>query len=262
MPNAIFPPPGYPPPPGVVAARLFDRYIRRQVRRHFAGVHWTARAWPERWGRELPTLFVGNHTNWWDGFLACLLTGRLGLRFQVLMEARHLERYPTFRRGGALPIRRGHPRQAYQDLEAAAAYLRPATGLWIFPQGERRPPREPLVDCERGAAHIALMAGRPVRVCPVAFRYTFTGEQLPEAFLLVGEELILGSNAVEGRASLMPEIVARLRGAVAALDLLVDSERLDAFQPLAMGTLSINKRLDRFRHAIGLLPGPFEARNG
>lgn len=46
------------------------------------------------------------------------------------------------------------------------------------------------------------------------------------------------------------------------LDEMVAAERLTAFQPLAEGRLSVNKRLDRFRHALGLLRGPFEARNG
>jgi 1-acyl-sn-glycerol-3-phosphate acyltransferase len=250
------------PPPGDTAAWLFDRYIRSQVRRHFAGVHWAARGRPERWDRELPTLFVANHTNWWDGFLAGLLTRRLGLRFHVLMEARHLARYPIFLRVGALPIRRGEPRRAYHDLQAAAACLRPGSGLWIFPQGERRPARAPLVDCERGAAQLALTAARPLRLCSVALRYAFTGEQLPEAFLLVGDEWILEPGAFARREPLMREIERRLRAEIAALDALVDAEQLDGFRPLAHGRLSVNKRLDRFRHATGLLRGPFEARNG
>ena len=262
MPDATFPPPRYPPPPSAAAARLFDRYIRGQVRRHFTGVHWTAYGRPQGWDRGVPTLFLANHTNWWDGFLACLLTGRLGLRFQVLMEARHLARYRVFRRVGALPLRRGHPRQAYYDLCAAAGYLRPGGSLWIFPQGERRPPREPLGRCERGAAQLALKAGAPLRICPVAFRYTFLGEQLPEAFLLVGEEWLLPAGAAGGRGPLMVELEVRLRATLEALDRLVDEERLDAFEALAEGKRSVNKRLDRLRHAVGLLRGPFEARNG
>jgi 1-acyl-sn-glycerol-3-phosphate acyltransferase len=251
-----------PPPPSPAAAWLFDRYIRGQVRRHFTGVHWAARGRPERWDRALPPLFLANHTNWWDGFLACLLSGRLGLRFQVLMEARHLARYKIFLRVGALPVRRGRPRQAYEDLAAAARYLRPGTGLWIFPQGERRPPREPVKDTERGAAELALRAGRPLRVCPVALRYTFLGEQLPEAFLLVGEEWLVGPGDHAGRGPLMAAMESRLDATVSALDALFDAERLDGFRPLAEGRLSVNKRLDRFRHAVGLLRGPFEARNG
>ena len=252
----------YPPPPRAAAAWLLDRYIRRQVRRHFAGVHWTARAWPERWGRELPTLFVGNHTNWWDGFLACLVTRRLRLRFQVLMEAEHLARYRIFLRVGALPMRRGRARQAYEDLTAASGYLQPRVGLWVFPQGKRRPPREPVTRCERGAAQLALRAGRALRVCPVAFRYAFLGEQLPEAFVFVGDEWRLQPGAFAARRPLMAEMEARLAATIRELDGLVDQERLDAFRPLAEGKLSVNKRLDRFRHAVGLLRGPFEARNG
>ena len=252
----------YPPPPRPAAAWLFDRYIRGQVRRHFTGVHWAARGRPERWDRAIPTLFVANHTNWWDGFLACLLTGRLRLRFQVLMEAEHLARYPVFLRVGALPIRRGRPRQAYDDLSAASGYLQPRAGLWIFPQGKRRPPREPVTGCERGAAQLVLRAGRALRVCPVAFRYLFVGEQLPEAFVFVGDEWRLEPGAYTAREPLMAGIEARLAATIAELDAMVDQERLDGFQPLAEGRLSVNKRLDRFRHAVGLLRGPFEARNG
>jgi hypothetical protein len=60
----------------------------------------------------------------------------------------------------------------------------------------------------------------------------------------------------------MAELEGRLGATVAELDGSVDQERLDRFQPLAQGTLSVNKRLDRFRHALGVLRGPFEARNG
>ncbi|HEU5039596.1 MAG TPA: hypothetical protein VFT84_02175, partial [Gemmatimonadales bacterium] len=97
---------------------------------------------------------------------------------------------------------------------------------------------------------------------PVAFRYTFVGEQLPEAFVLVGEAWSPHPEERGGRDALMTSIETRLEATVAALDGLVTGERLGAFRPLASGRLSINKRLDRFRHAVGLLRGPFEARNG
>ncbi|HYC31737.1 MAG TPA: lysophospholipid acyltransferase family protein [Gemmatimonadales bacterium] len=255
-----FPPPGFPPPPGPIPQLLFERYLRRLAARHFAAVHWTAGG--AAWDRSVPTLFVANHTNWWDGFLGFLVTRRLGLDFQVLMEARHLGRYRTFLRIGALPLRRDRPREAYADLTAAAAYLRPRVGFWVFPQGERRPPAEPVANCGKGAAHLASGHGGALRICPVAFRYAFVGEQLPEAFVMAGDPWISEPGERGGRDALMPLIEARLRRTVAALDDLVRAERLDAFRPLAVGRLSVNKRLDRFRHAVGLLRGPFEARNG
>lgn len=255
-------PAGYPPPPAPVALRIFEHYVRRQAGRHFSAVHWTTRCEPQRWDRSLPTIFVANHTNWWDGLLALLVTRALGLSFQVLMDARHLARYRLFRRAGALPLRRGRAREVYADLEAAAWYLRPGVGLWIFPQGERRPPGEPLNHFERGAAHLALRHGRPIRICPVGFRYSHVGEQLPEAFALVGNELTIRPGDFEGRACLTHAIRDRLTEALDALDAHVGAEQLHAFHPLANGRLSVNKRLDRLRHAMGLLRGPFEARNG
>jgi 1-acyl-sn-glycerol-3-phosphate acyltransferase len=257
-----FPPLRYPPPPSPLAQRLFEQYVRRQARRYFTGVHWLRPADAERWDRTVPTLFVANHTNWWAGFLAFLVGRALGLTFQVLMEARHLSRYRVFLKVGALPMRRERARDAYADLTAAAAYLRAGTGLWLFPQGERRPPAEPVSGCERGAAHLVLGHAGPVRVCPVAFRYAFVGEQLPEAFVLVGDDWIPPRDPGGERGRIMQAIETRLRRTVEALDEMVQSERLGAFQPLASGRLSVNKRLDRFRHAIGLLRGPFEVRNG
>ena len=261
-PMTPFPPPGFPPPPGPIPQVLFERYVRRQAGRHFAGVHWTGHGAAAGWDRTVPTLLVANHTNWWDGFLAFLVTRRLGLAFQVLMEARHLARYRTFLRIGALPLRRDRARDAYADLTAAAGYLRPGVGLWIFPQGERRPPEEPVANCGKGAAHLAAGHGGPLRICPVAFRYAFVGEQLPEAFVMVGEGWTPRAEERTGRDALMPAIERRLGETVSALDRLVGAERLGAFRPLAAGRLSVNKRLDRFRHAVGLLRGPFEARNG
>jgi 1-acyl-sn-glycerol-3-phosphate acyltransferase len=260
-PMNVFPPPGFPPPPTQHAQWLFERYVRRQAGRHFAGVHWTGPG-SAAWDRNVPTLLVGNHTNWWDGFLAFLVTRGLGLDFQVLMEAQHLARYRVFLRIGALPMRRGRAREAYADLTAAAGYLRPGTGFWIFPQGERRPPGEPVTGCEKGAGHLAAGHAGPLRICPVAFRYAYVSEQLPEAFILVGAPWMTRPEERTTRQDLMTSIEARLESTIGALDRLIGPEQLGAFRPLAAGRLSVNKRLDRFRHAIGLLRGPFEARNG
>jgi chlorobactene lauroyltransferase len=246
-----------------IAGPMFERYARRQAARHFAGVHWRMAGVPGRWNRAVPTLFVANHSNWWDGSLAFLVSRALGLRFRILMDARHLTRYRFFLRVGARPLRREPARAAWADLAAAGAELRADTGLWIFPQGERRPPGERPLRCERGAAQLVRTHPGPLRICPVAFRYAFVGEQRPEAFVLVGEEWFPGvPDRARSRRTLMDQIMGRLEGTVAALDELVAGERIDAFAPLTAGRLSVNKRLDRFRHAVGLLRGPFEARNG
>lgn len=252
-----------PPPPGAVATWVFRRYVRSLVRRHFAAVHWNQPVLGGEAGQRV--VFVANHTNWWDGFLGYLAGARLGLHFHILMEAENLERYRMFKRIGALPMHRRSAAAAYRDLEHATSQLRrPRTGVWIFPQGGRRPPQEPFRGVERGAAQIALRLEQAVLVWPVAFRYAFLGEQVPDAFIWFGTPIEVqgGEGGRESRRELTRRIEAEMTNTLSALDLLVREERLDSFSPLVTGRLSINKRLDQVRHRLGLLGGRFEDRNG
>jgi len=239
----------------------FERYVRRLAGRHFAAVHLQPTGALSELTAAEPVLFVANHTNWWDGFLAYLVGRELGTTFHVLMETRHLARYRFFLQVGALPIDRSSAPRAYADLERARVVMRPGVGLWVFPQGARRPAGEPLTCLESGAAHLALTAPVPVRICPVAFRYGYVGEQRPEAFVRVGESWVVQPGGGDRRA-LTQKIGARMSAVLDALDADRELERLATFRPLVRGAPSLNKRLDRLRHRVGWLDGPFEERNG
>lgn len=247
-----------------MAARLLAGYARRLARRSFAGV-WLGGTRP---GPDAPILFLANHTNWWDGFLGVLVNAHLQLHFHVLMEAQNLDRYWFFRPAGALPMHRTSASAAYADLSAARRHLgRPGTGLWIFPQGQRRPATAPIRGTETGAAHLALTAPRPVLVQPVAFRYSYLGEQFPEAFIWLGEPWLEPGGAVErppreARRALARVCENRLEATVAALDARLAEEQLTEFTPLVPGRFSINKQLDLIRHRLGVLGGTFDRRNG
>lgn len=254
---------GSPPPPGRAALWAFERYVRSQVTRHFS----TARLGPAdppgtRWDRSIPTLFIANHTNWWDGFLAFLVGRELGLTGYLLMDALQLERYPAFRVVGALPLARHPFRQVRSDLLAAADRLGPGTALWLFPQGERRPQGERPASLRSGAAEVALRHPGPMRICAVAFRYLYLSEQLPEAFAWIGRSWVLEPGAYSHRRLLTPVLERDLLDALDALDTVLRAERLGGFRTIVEGRLSINKRMDRVRHAVGLLRGRFEPRNG
>jgi hypothetical protein len=60
----------------------------------------------------------------------------------------------------------------------------------------------------------------------------------------------------------MPLLERNLLGAMDALDAVLLTERLGGFATIVEGRLSINKRIDRLRHAVGFLRGRFEPRNG
>jgi hypothetical protein len=249
--------------PGSLPVRLFDRYVRAQFRKHFRSVRLApVPATGPGWDRTLPTLFIANHTNWWDGFFAFLVGRELGLTSHLLMEAENLRRYPLFRLVGALPLRRESPRRGYQDLADSRACLKPGAALWIFPQGARRPQGERLARLSPGAADLALRHGAPLRICPVAFRYVYLGEQLPEAFGWLGRHWVLEPGCYGHRRSLMPVLERDLLIAMDTLDGLLRAESLGGFRTVVEGRLSVNKRMDRVRHAVGLLRGRFEPRNG
>ncbi len=254
-------------PPREWLARGLGRYLERLAARRFAAVWWHR---PVDWDPEPPTIYVANHTNWWDGFLAYLTGRRLSRVFHVLMEEEQLARYGFFRRVGALPLDRRSAARAYAQLDMAARTLMPGRGLWVFPQGARRSWREPVAAIERGAAQVALLAAGSVRICPVAFRYEYTSEDRPEAFVLVGDRVPGIGDRESGvsrvsrdeRIALSERIERMLAGTVAALDHLLERENLAGFEVMVPGRFSMNKRLDRLRHWLGLLPGEFEARNG
>lgn len=249
-------------PPRPLAVWAFNRYFRRIAAKQFTSVRLLTVDDPARWDRAVPTLFLGNHTTWWDGIIAWLLIVEIGLRPHILMEAVNLERYPAFKWIGTLPVRRDSPRGAYEDLQRALAYLREGTGLWIFPQGHRKPVSQRPVDLERGAAQLAIDAGRRVRIVPVAFRYPFLSEQQPEGFVLVGEPWCYEPGPTDHRRVLSERFGERLAATVDALDARLAREDVAAFRPFISGKLSINKRMDLVRHRLGLLRGDFEERNG
>jgi hypothetical protein len=95
----------------------------------------------------------------------------------------------------------------------------------------------------------------------VGFRYGYVGEHLPEAFAWVGESWIVQPGAGERRA-LTRDIGERLSEVLRDLDAARHGEVLEAFQVLVPGAPSLNKRLDRIRHRLGWLDGPYEERNG
>jgi acyltransferase-like protein len=247
-------------PPRLLVVRAFDRYFRAQLAKHFATTRLASLTDAGRWDLSIPTLLLANHTNWWDGLLAFVVGRELGLRVHILMDAANLERYRAFRLAGALPLRRGSLKGAYRDLQAAGANLVPGAGLWLFPQGARRPQGErPRI--ERGAAELAI-ARAPLRVCCAAFRYLHFGEQLPEAFAFLGEPRLIQHGQYHSRREAAPVLERDLLAALDAADALLRTESVGGFRTVVQGRLSINKRMDRLRHAVGLLPGPFEARNG
>jgi chlorobactene lauroyltransferase len=244
----------------------FRHYLRDLARKRFHAVRIAGREHLQDWDPHVPTVAYANHSNWWDGFMAFLITHLAeGGRFHVMMEERHLERYPYFSRIGAFGVDREHPRAARETLSHARILLgKPRATVWIFPQGILRPNDVRPLAFYPGASRLALEARETygaVRLLPVAMRYEFLQEDRPEALLRIAPPTLLTSPLPARELNMamertLTELLDGLRAQVARED-------LAAFEPLVEGGMSLNKRLDAMKVRLGLLPREaFDPRNG
>src|ERR1700722_5942599 len=83
------------------------------------------------------TLFLANHSCWWDLFLVHILSETIPVDGYGMMEHFNLLRFGFFRRIGAFSVDRTDPVSVRASLEyAAGLFHRPRAGVWIFPQGK------------------------------------------------------------------------------------------------------------------------------
>ncbi len=232
--------------------RLLAAYFSRRLRKRFAGVLARGISRLEPWndGRAgEPLLIAVNHSSWWDAVLPIVLSCKV-LRHDAygIMEEKQLERYRFFTRAGIFSIDRENPRRALESLHYAAGLLR-KTGrvLWMFPQGRILPNDRRPIEPEHGIGRlIGLLGG--CTVVPVALRYELGREELPLAYISVGEgEHFSG----EGTPRQLSAAVASML--TTELDSLRDAllaESAQEFHPLITGRASISTRWDRVRGRV------------
>ncbi len=202
--------------------RWFEAWIARQAERRIAATF--GEVWVEGLERLAAAstggsaVVVANHSAWWDGMVVLYVSRRL-LRRDVycLMGAEGLLEHPFFLRGGAFGFDREDPGDGAAVVRYAATLLRGREGrvLWIFPQGQERPPGEAL-SFERGAAVVARLSRAPV--VPVGIRYLFLGEERPRLLISIGEAIAYtrGRAVEEARAQqerAVQDALARIDGA-------------------------------------------------
>jgi 1-acyl-sn-glycerol-3-phosphate acyltransferase len=215
---------------GCLRQRLVDAYVRRKVRTSFRGL-WLRGELPASSGGLL--VYV-NHTNWWDGFVLHQLARAAGWDGYALMEERNLARYRFLRHVGAFSLRRGEASSSLETLRYARELLhRPDAAVFVFPEGEHRPPGELPLRLERGVEALARMS--QVSSLPVAVRYAFFEHERPDVLFDVGTPhppLRLG------------EYERRLEERVVALQAVT---RLDGFHRLLGGRRGVAERWDAVR---------------
>jgi 1-acyl-sn-glycerol-3-phosphate acyltransferase len=123
--------------------RLARPYARRRVARGLDGLWVSGLAEARAALAQRPLIFVANHVAWWDALLLLPLDDALGGTGWAVMDSRNLRSLPFLGWVGALPLDRSSPQRSRECLQSCADLLdRPGRGVWVFPQGRQRQPRQ------------------------------------------------------------------------------------------------------------------------
>jgi hypothetical protein len=187
------------------ADRIFHPYVLRLFKRHFHAIRLLGAAPETR--LDLPLLLLPNHSTWWDGFFVYLLNRRIFRRkIYLMMLENQLARYRFFARLGAYSINPQSVSGVKESLHYSCALLNekimPKPMLCIFPQGELLPwGARPLI-FKPGVEKILSGYGGEVNLLQLAIKTEFLNEQLPEAFLLFGENMVANGKTFAGMKNL------------------------------------------------------------
>jgi chlorobactene lauroyltransferase len=202
------------------------------------------------------TLFLANHSCWWDLFLVHLLNETIPVDGYGMMEHFNLVRFGFFRRIGAFSVDRTDPASVRASIEYASGLLRrPRAGVWVFPQGKIEANDSRPLTFQPGIRALVRRSG-PVRVVPVAFRYEFWQDEHPEALVRFGESASVDRPDLP---TLIPTFESRLTEELDALRADAISQRVERFAPLLGGRRSISERYASFRARFrGPTPGSLD----
>jgi 1-acyl-sn-glycerol-3-phosphate acyltransferase len=170
-------------------ARWFGRRVAARIRGAFAEVRVHGLEEIRGTARAHPTLWVTNHSSWWDPLVAVLIgSHELGLETFAMMASENLERLRFFSLVGAFGVSRDRRRDGAAATHYAASLLdRPGRSLWIYPQGETCAPMQPL-RFHGGAVSIQARAPGCL-VVPVGVRYEHGDDPRPTIWVAIGAPL-------------------------------------------------------------------------
>ncbi|MEO8513830.1 MAG: lysophospholipid acyltransferase family protein [Ignavibacteria bacterium] len=222
--------------------KLFAIYHKRLLKKHFFAVQLAGMENFELINDSMPVIMYANHSNWWDGFIAYLITNRLLKKDDYLMmDIEQMKKYSFFKYIGVFSVNRNIPAEAVRSLNYAAELLTNSNKyMWIFPQGEMLPQDKRPLKFFSGIAKIAEKTGS-INLVPVCFRYEFIMEQRPEVFISIGKpEIVAGKingDLTESLRSTFESQLDKLKD-----DVLIGNT--SAFKTIFIGKNSRNKTFD------------------
>jgi len=243
--------------------RLFTRYVRRYLGRHFHAVRLAREGRPVDPGSG-PLVVVMNHPAWWDPLVGAVLAGLFpGRAAFAPIDAAELGKYHFFGRLGFFGVEQGTPAGALAFLRRGLAVCsRSGAMLWVTAQGRFTDPRERPVRLRPGLGRLLCRLDGGV-VLPLAVEYPFWEERTPEALARFGSPLTIG----EGKGRTAEEWTACVERGLEATQnaLAADAVKRDAaaFEVLIGGSAGVGGVYDLWRRLKAFFRGePFRADHG
>lgn len=142
---------------------------------------------------DYPTIFIAQHTNWFDGMLAWVMCDEmLKLKMNIMVE--DLAKFPLLSQVGAFSISKKSPKTMVKVLNYCVDFLtKKEAVLYIFPQGIIKPPGYRPLEFNSGVSYIALKTKR-VNIVMVSPKYTYLRQGMPEILVDFSEPIIIDEN--------------------------------------------------------------------
>lgn len=164
----------------------FTRFNRVFLRSHFEKIQ----LWKDYF--QVPnkrTLFLINHSTWWDPLLIFYLNDKIVQSDGYAMMSEYgLKKHPFFRKVGGYSINPNNKRHLVDSLNYSIDLLRNNKTVWIFPQGKEEPLEKRPLEFSSGTAFIAQRC-EEINVVPVSLYYSFEDTRKPNAYVTFGSPI-------------------------------------------------------------------------
>lgn len=168
--------------------RLFFLYLKHYLFKKHLGKIVVDGKWPDRNG---PTLYIINHSAWWDGLiLFYLIQSQSQKAHYVMMDEKGLRRYPFFRKIGAFSVNKDKPRDLMHTFNYMAGLMNDAHPVWVFPQGKVEHQDAVPYVFQKGLGRMMTLIDN-IHVVPVTLHYAFLEEQKPVVSIQIGDAMAI-----------------------------------------------------------------------
>ena len=258
----------------------FQWYIPRYIRKHF---HSLALNRSELIPMDLSPndnlVVYANHGSWWDPLVAMYSAHKMftAFKFHAPIAAAALEKYRIFGQLGFFPVEQESFQGAKHFLDVSLRLLeRPATSIWITPEGRFADVRDHSAEFMPGLAHLAhslqrraATGGMRTWFVPIAIEYTFWEERLPEILVWFGQpQLVAHRDSSERTPALSKSdwnecLTTALRNAQKQLAAAAIARDDSVFEVMLSGGAGTSKVYDVWRRVWSRISGkPLEIQHG